>query len=89
VQGQILALVYRQKFFKRVELFPLRSQAVTKRQRHSSQEEAATIDMSAAVQQTLSVVSGASAFGATTNVDMLLQRAKQVAKPKTTHPYYY
>jgi len=36
--------------------------------------------MSAAVQQTLSVVSGASAFGATTNVDMLLQRAKQVSQ---------
>ncbi|KAJ1469792.1 hypothetical protein T484DRAFT_1850339 [Baffinella frigidus] len=46
-----------------------------------SQEEAATVDMSAAVQQTLSVVSGASAFGATTNVDMLLQRAKQVKVP--------
>ena len=40
------------------------------------------LDMrNSAVQQTLSVVTGASAFGATTNVDMLLQRAKQVVQP--------
>jgi len=42
---------------------------------------AATVEMSAAVQQTLSVVSGASAFGATTNIDMLLQQAKDVTTP--------
>lgn len=47
----------------------------------SSQERAATIEMSASVQQTLSVVSGASAFGATTNIDMLLQQAKEVTTP--------
>ena len=46
-----------------------------------SQERAATVEMSAAVQQTLSVVSGASAFGATTNIDMLLQQAKEVITP--------
>jgi len=47
----------------------------------SAQERAATVEMSAAVQQTLSVVSGASAFGATTNIDMLLQQAKEVTAP--------
>ncbi len=47
-----------------------------------TQEPAATVDMrSATVQQTLSVVTGASAFSAT-NVDLLLQRAKQVAQPE-------
>jgi CCR4-NOT transcription complex subunit 1 len=47
----------------------------------AAQEPAATVDMrSATVQQTLSVVSGASAFSAT-NVDLLLQRAKQVQQP--------
>ena len=44
-------------------------------------ERAATVEMSAAVQQTLSVVSGASAFGATTNIDMLVQQAKDVTAP--------
>eukprot|EP00961_Rhodomonas_salina_P225121 3043813-Rhodomonas_salina.1 len=43
--------------------------------------QAVSMDMSAAAQQALSVVSGASAFGATTNVDMLLQRAKEVTAP--------
>jgi len=47
----------------------------------SAQERAATVEMSAAVQQTLSVVSGASAFGATTNIDMLLQLARDVTTP--------
>ena len=46
-----------------------------------SEERAATVEMSAAVQQTLSVVSGASAFGATTNIDMLVQQAKEVTTP--------
>jgi CCR4-NOT transcription complex subunit 1 len=50
-----------------------------------SQDQAPqALDMrNSAVQQTLSVVTGASAFGATTNVDMLLQRAKQVIQPDT------
>jgi CCR4-NOT transcription complex subunit 1 len=43
------------------------------------------MDMSAAAQQALAVVSGASAFGATTNVDMLLQRAKEVTAPDSGH----
>ncbi len=49
----------------------------------ASQDQAPqALDMrNSAVQQTLSVVTGASAFGATTNVDMLLQRAKQVVQP--------
>lgn len=46
-----------------------------------SDERAPTVEMSAAVQQTLSVVSGASAFGATTNIDMLVQQAKDVTAP--------
>lgn len=47
----------------------------------SPQERAATVEMSPAVQQTLSVVTGPSAFGATTNIDMLLQQAKDVTTP--------
>mmetsp|Transcript_26187 Transcript_26187/g.86121 ORF Transcript_26187/g.86121 Transcript_26187/m.86121 type:complete len:2355 (-) Transcript_26187:1156-8220(-) len=51
---------------------------------NSSQEAAPTVDMrSAAVQNTLSVVSGAHAFGVTTNVDVLLQRANPVVQPDT------
>ena len=51
-----------------------------------SQDQAPqALDMrNSAVQQTLSVVTGASAFGATTNVDMLLQRAKPVVQPDSS-----
>lgn len=44
---------------------------------------APTLDsQNAAVQQTLSVVSGSSAFGATTNVDILMTKQKVVAQVK-------
>ena len=49
-----------------------------------AREAAPTVDMrNAAVQQTLSVVSGSHAFGATTNVDMLMAKQHMVPQPDT------
>jgi len=49
-----------------------------------AREAAPTVDMrNSAVQQTLSVMSGSSAFGATTNVDTLMAKQAAVAQPDT------
>jgi CCR4-NOT transcription complex subunit 1 len=47
----------------------------------SAQERVATVEMSPGVQQTLSVLTGSSAFGAPTNIDKLLLQAREVSTP--------